>query len=49
MSFCRLVFHTYSEFFRGFEMFVDVMFAIDIVMNFFKLPDGEDNMRKIQK
>jgi len=32
-----LVFSAFSEDLRSFEMFVDVCFTLDIIMNFFKL------------
>jgi hypothetical protein len=44
-----LIFPSYSEGFRGFEMFVDVSFTLDIVMNFFKLQDGENDLGRVRR
>mmetsp|Transcript_51240 Transcript_51240/g.70370 ORF Transcript_51240/g.70370 Transcript_51240/m.70370 type:complete len:272 (-) Transcript_51240:2283-3098(-) len=44
-----LVFTTYSEKVQYFELFVDTAFSLDIIFNFFKIPYGQKDLRKIQR
>lgn len=54
LTFFSLVFSDITEKLRTFEMFVDISFAIDILLNFLKLPpnvdtgdDGESSLQQL--
>jgi hypothetical protein len=38
-----LVYPHFEDGLKGFELQVDILFTIDIFLNFFKLDDGEDS------
>jgi hypothetical protein len=45
-----LVFEKFSDDLKSFELFVDVCFTLDIIMNFFKLNEGqkESELKKVR-
>ena len=43
-----LVFPTLSDKVKTFEFFIDFCFTLDIILNFFKMPAGSKDLRKVQ-